>query len=70
MSVEVYSVIQVKGGKFHRPEEITHERMEWIRPMATACGSVVTPLNVFLSEDSALDYTGGREEVKKVSEEQ
>ena len=59
---ETYGVIQVKGGKFHRPFTTTHERMAWVRPMLTACSVSVTPLNVFSAVEGALEYTGGRRE--------
>jgi hypothetical protein len=59
---ETYQVIQVKGGKFHRPDQTTRERGAWFRPIVTACHHTVTPLNVFSSEDDALSYTGGREQ--------
>lgn len=61
-SLETYQVIQVRGGKFHRPEKTNHERGLWFKPMNTACGATVTPLNVFSAVDDAMSYTGGREE--------
>lgn len=63
MTTETYAVIQVSGGKFHRPKETTHERMDWLRPMAIDCSSIpVAPVNVFNAVEDALKYTGGRKE--------
>jgi len=59
---ETHEVIQVKGGKFHRPKQTTHARMEWLKPMPTECGYTVTPLNVFNDIARALEYTGGHRE--------
>lgn len=56
---ETYSVIQVKGGKFHRPKVTTLNRMAWFKPMETECGITVSPLNVFQSVADATSYTGG-----------
>lgn len=58
--VATYRVIQVKGGKLHRPREPTQARMTWFSSMLTDCGSVVTPVNVFNDLSDAMDYTGGR----------
>ncbi len=60
MSTETYQVIQVKGGKFHRPERVEQEH--WFKPMLTSCGSQVTPLNVFSVVGDAISYCGGRTE--------
>lgn len=62
MSAETYGVIQVSGGKFHRPAETTRDRMEWFTPMRTECGATVEPLNVFDGQLDALRYCGGRTE--------
>ena len=59
---ETHEVIQVKGGKFHRPKQTTHARMEWLKPMPTECGYTVTALNVFNDIAHALEYTGGHRE--------
>lgn len=57
-ATETYEIVQVSGGKFHRLEQTTHERMQWFRPMLTACHVTITPLNVFSTEADALSYTG------------
>jgi hypothetical protein len=59
---ETHEAIQVKGGKFHRPKQTTHARMEWLKPMPTECGYTVTPLNVFNDIARVLEYTGGHRE--------
>lgn len=61
MTSETYTVVQVQGGKFHRPAQTTHARMDWFKPMLTTCGRTITPINVFPTEAETLSYCGGND---------